>query len=259
LNRFLAKTDVRTKLAVVICLSGIAVFIQHIYVLGAILIITILCAVLSGVSLLKSIRSTKRLWYLFFAIVVIQSMFLRRGEAILSVRNFTILTSGGILMGMEFLLRVSIVLFSATIIVTSNYREIIQGLIQLKIPYDIAFMVSVAIRFLPLLHDEIKDALTAIQLRGIEINKIPFKKRLRVYSYIFMPVLSGAIRKAQTLSMAMETRAFRAYPVRTSYLVLKFSAKDYIIIVLSFIFTAAVFVSYYVFNFPGRVLCDYFQ
>lgn len=69
-----------------------------------------------------------------------------------------------------------------------------------------------------------------------------------------MPVITGAIRKAQALSMAMETRAFRAYPSRTSFLILKFSVKDYTIIALSFIFIAAVFITYYVFNFPGRII-----
>jgi energy-coupling factor transport system permease protein len=42
-----------------------------------------------------------------------------------------------------------------------------------RIPYEIAFMVSVAIRFLPLLTDEIKNVVTAVQLRGIELDKIP--------------------------------------------------------------------------------------
>jgi len=248
------KADVRAKLAVIVCLSTIGVFIQHVYVLSVILILSVVCALLFGVNLIRALKATKRLWYLFFVIVVLQSIFLHQGAVLLSIKSFAILTTGGIIKGMEFLLRVSIIVVSATIITTSSYREVVQGLVQLKIPYDIAFMISVAIRFLPLLRNEIRDTLTAIQLRGVELNKIPLKRRLKVYSYIFMPVLGGAIRKAQALSMAMETRAFRAYPSRTSYLVLKFSVKDYIIIALSFIFVAAVFITYYIFKFPGRIM-----
>lgn len=254
LKRLLIKADVRAKLAVVLCFSTIGVFIQHIYVLGLILVMSVLVALLFGADLIKSFKATRRLWYLFFAIVVLQSIFLREGEVILSIRNFTLLNTGGILKGTEFLLRVSIIVFSATIIATSNYREVVQGMVQLKIPYEIAFMVSVAVRFLPLLRNELKDTLTAIQLRGVEIDRIPLKKRLRVYSYIFMPVISGAVRKAQTLSMAMETRAFRAYPGRTSFLVLRLTAGDYIIIAMSFIFMTGVFITYYLFGFPGRIL-----
>ncbi len=254
MNKFRIKADVRTKLAVIICFSSTGVFIQHVYVLAGILALSLLCAFLSGAGLVKTLKATRGLWYLFFAIVVLQSIFLHRGAALLSIGNFSILTTGGILRGAEFLMRVSIIVFSASIITTSNYREVVQGLVQLKIPYDIAFMVSVAIRFLPLFRNEVRDTLTAIQLRGIELSKIPFKKRLRVYSYIFMPVLSGAVRKAHTLSIVMETRAFRAYPSRTSFLVLRFSVRDYVIITLSFIFAATVFIIYYVFKFPGRII-----
>ncbi len=254
MKKFPVKADIRTKLAVVICLSTIGVFIQHAYVLAGGLILTFLCAFLFGADLIKALKATRGLWYLFFVIMVLQSIFLHRGTALLSVGNFSILTTGGILKGTEFLLRVSIIVISAAIITTSNYREVIQGLVQLRIPYDIAFMVSVAIRFLPLLRSEVRDTLTAIQLRGVELNKIPFRKRLRVYTYIFMPVLTGAVRKAQALSIAMETRAFRAYPSRTSFLVLRFSARDYVIITLSFITAAAVLIIYYVFKFPGRII-----
>jgi energy-coupling factor transport system permease protein len=204
--------------------------------------------------MLKTLKSTRRLWYVFFAIVVLQSIFNRSGEVLLNLGDFTILTTGGLLKGIEFLFRISIIVFSATIVASSNYRQVVQGLVQLRIPYEIAFMVSVGIRFLPLLKNEFTDILTAIQLRGIELKKVPFKKRMQVYSYIFTPVVAGAVNKARKLSIAMETRAFRAYPRRTSYLVLKMVPRDYAVIVISFFLTAMVFISYYLFDFPGRIL-----
>jgi energy-coupling factor transporter transmembrane protein EcfT len=66
--------------------------------------------------------------------------------------------------------------------------------------------------------------------------------------------MTGAINKARDLSTAMEARAFRAYPERTSYLLLKLVPKDYIVMVTTLICTAAVFILYYVFGFPGRIL-----
>ena len=246
--------DVRTKLAIVACLSTTAVIIQHVYVLGFLLVTSVVLSALFYGDLLKTLKSTRRLWYVFFAIVILQSIFNRSGEVLLGIGDFTILTTGGIIRGTEFLLRISIIVFSATIVASSNYREVVQGLVQLRIPYEIAFMVSVAIRFLPLLKNELTDILTAIQLRGVELKKVPFKKRMKVYSYIFTPVIAGAVNKARKLSIAMETRAFRAFPGRTSYLVLELAMKDYIVMAASFLLTVAVFVSYYVFNFPGRIL-----
>jgi len=126
----------------------------------------------------------------------------------------------------------------------STPREIIQGLIQWKVPYELAFMVSLAIRFIPILAQEAKDAYTAIQLRGIEISELTLKKRFKLYSYMFMPVLSGVIHKAKELSTSLEARAFRAYPERTSFMKLKLIRRDYLVISVSMIFTLTIFSLY---------------
>jgi len=52
----------------------------------------------------------------------------------------------------------------------------------------------------------------------------------------------------------METKAFRAYLHRTSYILLEMVLKDYIVIIISFLFTAAIFISYFIFKFPGRII-----
>jgi energy-coupling factor transport system permease protein len=48
-----------------------------------------------------------------------------------------------------------------------------------------------------------------------------------------MPVVSGAVIKSRELATAMETRAFRAYPKRTSYMVLTMQRADYAVIIIS--------------------------
>jgi len=246
--------DARTKLAMVACISTTAVVIQHAYVLLLLLIISVILSVIFFGDIKKTMRATGRLWYVFIAIVMVQSIFNRSGEALLAVSGFTVLTDAGLLKGIEFMLRMAIIIFSATIVASSDYREVVQGLVQLKIPYEIAFMVSVGIRFLPLLKSEYIEVMTAIQLRGLDISKIPFKMKLKVFSYIFTPVIYGAVNKARKLSTAMETRAFRAYPERTSYLVLKLDAGDYIVMIVSLVFTVSIFILYYAFGFPGRIL-----
>ena len=62
-----------------------------------------------------------------------------------------------------------------------------------------------------MLRDEIRDSLTAIQLRGVDIKNIPIKERINLYSYIFTPILVETILKAERLSTAIEMRGFRAY------------------------------------------------
>ena len=243
----LKKLDVRTKIILVLCLSTPAALVQDSYMLAAVLIISILLSIFTGSNLKKIFRNLSRIWYIFFILIFVQSIFGGSGTKILAIGRFTVLTTGGIIMGVEFILRLLIIMISATIMTTSNQREIVQGLNQWKVPYEISFMVSIAIRFLPMLAAEIKNTLIAIQLRGVDPQKLKFSRRIKLYRYIFNPVLINTVKKAQKLSIAMETRAFRAYPGRTSYLVLKFAKIDYLIISISLILMTAILFFYYYF------------
>jgi len=227
--------DPRSKLVLVLCLSTLGVFMQDIGILTAVLCVSIALSTASGSRLFVLIRKFRRILWLFVAIAVIQSIFAPSGRVLVSLGGIKLITAGGLYKGVAMVLRMSIVMVSATIMATSNSREIVQGLVQWKVPYEIAFMVSVAIRFLPLLTDEIKNVVTAVQLRGIELDRIPARQRVKVYSYLIMPVVSGAVIKSRELATTMETRAFRAYPKRTSYMVLTMQRIDYTVIITSLI------------------------
>ncbi|MDI6705720.1 MAG: energy-coupling factor transporter transmembrane component T [Bacillota bacterium] len=237
--------DPRTKLVIVLCLSTLGVFIQDIYMLTGVLLISGVLSTAFGSPLFSVVKKMRRILGLFVAIAVVQSIFAPSGESLLSIGGFTLITGGGFMKGISMVLRMSIVLVSATIMSTSNSREIIQGLVQWRIPYEIAFMVSVGIRFLPTLSEEMKNVVTAIQLRGVDLDKIPYKQRFKIYSCLVMPVVSGAMIKSRELSTAMETRAFRAYPKRTSYMILSMKPRDYATIIMSLIAGVVVLLCYY--------------
>lgn len=221
-------------------MSSLGVMIQNVTVLSIILFISISVSIAFDGNFLSFIKKmNKMLWFLVM-IAILQSIFSPAGRTLVAFGSFTILTTGGMTKGIEFILRMSIIIVSASIITSSPSRDIVQGLIQWKIPYEISFMVSVGIRFLPLLREEIKDVMTAIQLRGIELKKISLRKKIKLYSYLFTPVVAGSLIKAQKLSIAMETRAFRAYPKRTSYRILKMCWKDYVVISISIILTSII-------------------
>lgn len=239
------EADPRTKLIIVLCISSIAVFFQNILILAIALILSFVFSCMFGAKISNTFGRIKHLLKIVFIIAIVQSIFSNAGTVVFSVAGIKILTDIGIIKGIEFILRIMVVIISATIITTSNYREIVQGFVQMKVPYEISFMVSVAIRFLPLLTEEIKEIFTAIQLRGIELEKLPLKRKIKLYSYIFTPVIIGTIIKAQQLSIAMETKAFRAYPTRTSYMVLKLEKKDYFLIIIILLITLALVLSYY--------------
>jgi len=87
----------------------------------------------------------------------------------------------------------------------------------MKVPYEIAFMVSIAVRFLPIFRNEMIDMVTALQLRGIDLKKLGYREKIKVYQYLLLPITTNSILMAKELATAMEMRGFRAYAQRTSY------------------------------------------
>lgn len=229
--------DPRTKLVIVLILSTFALIYNDISTLLLILTLSIIVGILMKSNLITIIKRLRKVIGILLAIAIIQSIFISEGTPILRVGSIKILTDYGILKSLEFILRFSIIISSSAILSTSTSREIVQALVQLRIPYEIAFMVSIAIRFLPVFKDEMSDLIIAIQLRGIDLKKIKFTEKIKIYRYILLPAMTNSLMKAKELSAAMEMRGFRAYPKRTSYNILIMKRIDYIILSFSLLST----------------------
>lgn len=239
--------DPRIMLLITACFSTMGVLIEATWLLAVVFVCTALYSVLIGAELFMIIKKLRRLLSVILVIALLDSVFNGFGRVILKIGTIDILTSGGLLKGANTLFRMGTVIASASIFTLTTSRAMIQGLIQLKIPYEFAFMALIALRFLPVFTDEFKDTITAVQLRGVNIKKTPLKQKLKIYLYILTPVVYGAVDKAQKLSYAMELRAFRIHPKRTSRFTLQFKMGDYIYLVIAPVITTCVMIYYYLF------------
>jgi energy-coupling factor transport system permease protein len=242
-----SELDPRTKLTIIICLTSAAVIINHWAFLSGIFFISFFLLMVFGVHPWGMMKRIKVLMYMVVAIALMQSIFAPSGQTLLAVGSLKLVTSGGLIKAGEFILRMLIIIVSAGILSTSNHREVIQGLVQWKLPYEIAFMASMGIRFLPVFAEEFKDAMLAVQLRGVDLKKLPLRQKLEVTASLFQPVVAGALLKSKAIAMSIEMRGFRAYPSRTSYLVLELKRDDYLIMFSAVLLTVAVLVGYFLF------------
>ncbi len=237
--------DPRTKLFLVACLSSCAVITTHWAFLSGLWVVSILLLLVFGISPWDMMKKIRLLLYMVIFIAMMQSIFISAGQALITIGNISLMTTGGLLMAMEFVFRMLIIVCSAGILSTSNSREIIQGLIQLKLPYELAFMASLGIRFIPVFAEELRNTMTAVQLRGIDIRVLPWRQKIEVMTGLFQPVVAGAIIKSRSLAMSIEMRGFRAYPTRSSYLLLKYERKDYVVMICSGLLTAILMFGYF--------------
>jgi len=148
------------------------------------------------------------------------------GDTWLALGSITFLNKQGAEKALLLVLRLMVIITSASWLAKESPRRIVQGLIQWHMPYEIAFMVVIGLRFLPLLREEMSSSLTVIQLRGVDLRRLPPFKAISVYTYLLLPVLAQAIYRARQLSLSLELRGFRAYPRRSSLFVLKQTWKD---------------------------------
>lgn len=88
------------------------------------------------------------------------------------------------------------------------------GIQQLRIPYRIGYTALAAFRFVPRFGHELDVIRQAHRVRGAYGMRGPFGALARWFGYL-VPLLAGAIRHAESVALAMEARAFGAYPTRT--------------------------------------------
>lgn len=240
-----AELDPRSKIFLVACLSALAVIVSDCLILSAILLASILILLIFGISPWNLLSKIRLLLYLVVFIALMQSIFTPGGEVLLSLGRIRLITVSGLLAAAEFVLRMLIIIAAAGILSTSNSRGLIQGLVQWKLPYEIAFMAAMGLRFLPIFAEEFKDAMVAIQLRGVNFKALPLRQKVDIFASLFQPVLAGALLRARALSMSVEMRGFRASPRRTSYHLLEYRTADYIVMAASVVLTAAIMLFYF--------------
>lgn len=118
-------------------------------------------------------------------------------------------------------------LFSAAllsmIIVTTTYpSDLILGLNKLGVPEKVGFMLTMSIRFLPLLMEGAKRIITAQKLRGLQLKGL--RGGIKGFRYLIVPLTIDCLRKARRIALAAEVRGFTGQ--RTEIKELRFTSLD---------------------------------
>ena len=113
------------------------------------------------------------------------------------------------------------VLASNLLTLTTRPGEIADGLEKglgwlkvFKVPvHDMATMVAVAFRFIPILTQEARDLMDAQKMRGASFSEGSLIKRAKALGPLTITVFASAFRRADELSLAMDSR-FYNYSVK---------------------------------------------
>lgn len=136
----------------------------------------------------------------------------------------------------------SIIPMALLFIVATNPSEFAASLNKIGVSYKIAYAVAIALRYVPDVQRDYEQISFAQQARGIDMSKKEkVLKRIKNSFAILMPLIFSSLDKIETISTAMELRAFGNKKSRTWYSERSFKTGDYVtVIVMIFILVLAI-------------------
>jgi len=117
---------------------------------------------------------------------------------------------GGFLYGIGMALKVVTVLVVVAIFgFTTSPSEIVQIIARVPfMPYQVGFVMSTAWKFVPVVQMQMRTLMDAHRSKGVDFEQGTFPEKIRKTSGIVLPLFANSLSMADTMALAMESRAF---------------------------------------------------
>jgi len=240
----LHRLDPRTKLvATLLYLISLFLFDGFAgYIVATVFLVSIIK--LSKVPFKFIVKGLKPIIMLLMITVLFNLFLTRTGDVLFSFWIFTV-TSGGLHTAVFMAMRlIYLILGSSIMTFTTTPNELTDGIERLlgplrkiKVPvHEIAMMMSIALRFIPILLEETDKIMKAQIARGADFESGNIIQRAKSMIPILVPLFVSAFRRANDLAMAMEARCYNGGEGRTKMKPLHYAQRDYIAYVVVIIY-----------------------
>ena len=134
---------------------------------------------------------------------------------------------------------------------TDGLEKSLAPLAKINVPvHAIAMMMSIALRFIPILIEETDKIMKAQMARGADFENGNLIQKATAMIPLLVPLFVSAFRRADDLAMAMEARCYNGGEGRTKMKPLKYNAQDRKAYLLVVVFLVLVIAARIVFPFP---------
>ncbi len=205
---------------------------------------------LSKVPLKFILRGMKPIFIILILTFLLNLFLTRGGDNLFSIGFLSITTQG--LRSAVFLASRLILLITSSSILTYTTKPIMltDGIESLLKPFkiigvpahELAMMMSIALRFIPILAEEADKIQKAQMARGANFEEGGVIARAKAMVPILVPLFISAFRRATDLAMAMEARCYHGGEGRTKMFPLKYHRCDYIAYAFVFLYMAIIIV-----------------
>ncbi len=162
------------------------------------------------------------------------NLFLTSGETLVSFGPITITKEGARFAVFMIIRLIFLIMGTSLLTLTTTPNNLTDGLEKafailkvVKVPvHEIAMMMSIALRFIPILVDETDKIMKAQMARGADFETGNIIRRSKAMVPILVPLFISAFRRANDLAMAMEARCYHGSEGRTKMKPLKYTKRD---------------------------------
>ena len=247
------KLDPRTKIIslfvlmiVIFCADGAAAYTF----LSAVTCAVIFISKIPFVTVLKSLKPV----IIIVAFTFLIHLFTHDGEVLAELGNFKITDEGvkfGVLISLRLILLIalsSLLTFTTSPIqLTDALEKLLSPLKKIGVPaHEFAMMMTIALRFIPTLIEELDKIIKAQKSRGANFDEGNIIQRLKNFVPVLVPLFLSSFRRADELALAMEARCYRGGEGRTHFRQLKFQRADFFAaLIVTAIVMATIFLSSY--------------
>ncbi|MDD6073449.1 MAG: energy-coupling factor transporter transmembrane component T, partial [Clostridium sp.] len=124
---------------------------------------------------------------------------------------------------------------------TDGLEKSLGALNRLHVPvHEISMMMSIALRFIPILVEETDKIMKAQMARGADFESGNLIQKAKSMIPLLVPLFVSAFRRATDLAMAMEARCYRGGIGRTKMKPLRYEGRDHVAYVILLGYLAAV-------------------
>lgn len=249
-DSFIHRLDPRVKIVCTL-LFLISLFVQN--SLPGYLIATLFLAFVihtSNVPFKFIVRGLKAIILLLMFTVVMNLFLTKEGNVLIHVWIFRI-TENGLRISVFMAVRLIYLILGSSLMtftttpnaLTDAIESLLGPLKRFKVPvHEVAMMMSIALRFIPILLEETDKIMKAQIARGADLESGNILQKTKAMVPILVPLVVSAFRRANDLAMAMEARCYCGGEGRTKMKPLIYQRQDFVAYTIMIAYLILVFV-----------------
>lgn len=262
-NSILHKLDPRLKILLMIFFVAMVFFAKNLLSFGYLVILVFAMIAFSGISLTVILKGLKPIAFiaLFTAVV---NLFWTEGEKPLLEFYFLRIYNEGIWRAVYMIIRITSLVMGTSLLLTYTtspmdltdaLERLLSPLKKIRVPvHEFAMMMSLTLRFIPLLTEETEKIMNAQKARGADFETGSILHRAKALMPILIPLFISAFSRATDLAVAMECRCYTGGEGRTRMKVMKLSFADiFCFSTLLLLFSGILFLGWIPFSIGGSL------